>query len=210
MAGYDLIESGRSPADKKRLLKNRKGQTKNGKKPITKKPAAKKYNVGVSKGGVSFNTAFKHFRGKGNKTFTWNGEKFTTELAKAKKSSVAARGRGSANTSTRKLSSAAERRQRDVITRREREDAAAKKRRSEKTRKERIKKFSDSKVTDAKKTSLRSKQIESAISSNRKRKSRQGPKPASKTYTGAMMPKREDMPSGYLGKFIASRRRPGR
>jgi len=45
----------------------------------------KKFNVGVSKGGVPFKEAFKHFRDKGNKTFTWNGKKYTTELASAKK-----------------------------------------------------------------------------------------------------------------------------
>jgi len=49
-----------------------------------KKEAAKKYNVGVSKGGVSFKEAFKYYRGQGNKTFTWNGKKYTTEVAKAK------------------------------------------------------------------------------------------------------------------------------
>ena len=48
------------------------------------KSAAKKYNVGVSKGGVSFKEAFKYFRGLGNKTFTWNGNKYTTDVAKAK------------------------------------------------------------------------------------------------------------------------------
>ena len=46
---------------------------------------SKNYNVGVSKGGVSFNEAFAHFRKKGNKTFTWNGKKYTTELKKDKK-----------------------------------------------------------------------------------------------------------------------------
>ena len=45
-------------------------------------PKAKNYNVGVSKGGVSFKEAFAHFRKKGAKTFTWNGKKYTTELAK--------------------------------------------------------------------------------------------------------------------------------
>jgi hypothetical protein len=46
------------------------------------KPAKKekKFNVGVSKGGVPFKEAFKHYRGKGNKTFTWNGKKYTTDL----------------------------------------------------------------------------------------------------------------------------------
>jgi len=43
---------------------------------------SKKYNVGVSKGGVSFKEAFRHFRNKGDKTFTWNGKKYTTELKK--------------------------------------------------------------------------------------------------------------------------------
>tara|TARA_R100000697_G_scaffold2227_5_gene5174 strand:- start:230 stop:1429 length:1200 start_codon:yes stop_codon:yes gene_type:complete len=43
---------------------------------------AKNFNVGVSKGGVSFKEAFRHFRNKGAKTFTWNGKKYTTELAK--------------------------------------------------------------------------------------------------------------------------------
>lgn len=43
------------------------------------------FNVGVSRGGVSFNKAFAHFRKKGNKTFTWNDKKYTTELASEKK-----------------------------------------------------------------------------------------------------------------------------
>ena len=54
-------------------------------KPKPNTPAkkeAKNFNVGVSKGGVSFNTAFAHFRKKGAKTFTWNGKKYTTELKK--------------------------------------------------------------------------------------------------------------------------------
>ena len=45
------------------------------------------YNVGESKGGVSFRKAFAHFRKKGAKTFTWNGKKYTTELAKSGKKS---------------------------------------------------------------------------------------------------------------------------
>jgi len=58
-----------------------------GKKTETKKeqPKAKKFNVGVSKGGVPFNEAFKHFRNKGQKQFTWNGKKYTTELDTEKK-----------------------------------------------------------------------------------------------------------------------------
>ncbi len=46
----------------------------------------KKYNVGVSKGGVPFREAFKYRRAEalkgGPKTFTWNGKKYTTELKK--------------------------------------------------------------------------------------------------------------------------------
>lgn len=45
---------------------------------------AKKYNVGVSKGGVPFKEAFAHFRKKGAKTFTWNGKKYTTKLKSEK------------------------------------------------------------------------------------------------------------------------------
>jgi hypothetical protein len=46
----------------------------------------KKYNVGVSKGGVPFKEAFRFHRNKalkgGPKTFTWNGKQYTTQLKK--------------------------------------------------------------------------------------------------------------------------------
>jgi hypothetical protein len=48
----------------------------------SKATKAKNFNLGVSKGGVSFKEAFAHFRKKGAKTFTWNGKKYTTELKK--------------------------------------------------------------------------------------------------------------------------------
>lgn len=59
-----------------------------GKKATPKKSTAqagsnikkKNFNVGVSKGGVSFNEAFRHFRKKGAKEFTWNGKRYTTEV----------------------------------------------------------------------------------------------------------------------------------
>jgi hypothetical protein len=62
------------------------------KKPASSTPAAKatpkstekNYNVGVSKGGVSFNEAFRHFRSKGAKEFTWNGKKYNTKLKEQK------------------------------------------------------------------------------------------------------------------------------
>lgn len=52
--------------------------------PSRPKAPAKKYNVGVSKGGVSFKEAFKHYRGLGQASFTWNGKKYTTDVKKAK------------------------------------------------------------------------------------------------------------------------------
>lgn len=57
-----------------------KKKTKAPAKKTTTAPKAKNYNVGVSKGGVSFNEAFAHFRKKGAKTFTWNGKKYHTKL----------------------------------------------------------------------------------------------------------------------------------
>ena len=46
-----------------------------------KKTGEEKYRHGKSAGGVSFGEAFKYWKGKGNKTFTWNGKKYTTETA---------------------------------------------------------------------------------------------------------------------------------
>ena len=65
-----VVRDGRPTSENKRALK---------------KSTAKNFNVGVSKGGVPFKEAFAHFRKKGAKTFTWNGKKYTTELAKPKK-----------------------------------------------------------------------------------------------------------------------------
>lgn len=62
--------------------KARAEATKRNQSQIADKTKAKKFNVGVSKGGVSFAEAFAHFRKKGAKTFTWNGKKYTTEMAK--------------------------------------------------------------------------------------------------------------------------------
>lgn len=56
--------------------------TKRNQAQIKAKSKEKNYNVGKSKGGVSFAEAFAHFRKKGAKTFTWNGKKYTTETAK--------------------------------------------------------------------------------------------------------------------------------
>ena len=68
--------------DAKKNTVNYSDATKPKKTTAKDKPAdtAKKFNVGVSKGGVPFKAAFKHYRDKGNKTFTWNGKKYTTKL----------------------------------------------------------------------------------------------------------------------------------
>lgn len=70
-------------AEKKQSKDPRGNQVKATPGTAKKKEAAKKYNVGVSKGGVSFKEAFKYYRGQGNKTFTWNGKKYTTDVKKA-------------------------------------------------------------------------------------------------------------------------------
>jgi len=46
---------------------------------IKKRADTKNYNVGKSKGGVTFGEAFRHFKKKGAKQFTWNGKRYTTE-----------------------------------------------------------------------------------------------------------------------------------
>lgn len=70
-------------AAEKRSKANR-ANSQGGRTAAQAKGSAKNFNVGVSKGGVSFKEAFAHFRKKGAKTFTWNGKKYTTEVAKAK------------------------------------------------------------------------------------------------------------------------------
>ena len=56
-----------------------------------KKPKEKDYTKGSSKGGVSFKESFAHHRKKlgAGKTFTWNGNKYTTDRADDKKTTSA-------------------------------------------------------------------------------------------------------------------------
>lgn len=68
----------RVTAAEKRSKANR-ANSQGGRTAAQTKGSAKNFNVGVSKGGVSFKEAFAHFRKKGNKTFTWNGNKYTTQ-----------------------------------------------------------------------------------------------------------------------------------
>jgi hypothetical protein len=71
----------------RKIATNRQNTVRNGERDMLKGENLRKdknYNVGVSKGGVPFKEAFAHFRKKGAKTFTWNGEKYTTELKKPK------------------------------------------------------------------------------------------------------------------------------
>jgi hypothetical protein len=88
--GSDVVPKGRENEFVKKMDAKRKASEQQ-KKKTTSKTTTKtdkkvNYNVGESKGGVSFNKAFAHFRKKGNKTFMWNGKKYTTELASEKKS----------------------------------------------------------------------------------------------------------------------------
>ena len=72
-----LLSGGKDTPNSEIMLKDAGPNEKN-------KKAPKKYNVGVSKGGVPFKEAFKYNRGEGKKTFTWNGKKYTTDLASEK------------------------------------------------------------------------------------------------------------------------------
>src|SRR6056300_677555 len=71
----------KNPRTRQSMVTNKKSTAKAGdnvsKKPV--KDSGKNYNVGVSKGGVSFGEAFRHFRNKGAKEFTWNGKKYHTK-----------------------------------------------------------------------------------------------------------------------------------
>lgn len=72
----------KNPRTRQSMTTNKKSTAKAGDN-VSKNPGAKdagkNYNVGVSKGGVSFGEAFKHFRNKGAKEFTWNGKKYHTK-----------------------------------------------------------------------------------------------------------------------------------
>ena len=85
MRNPGLIKAAKAKAnDKAKTKAKTTSKTKSG---VTKVSADINYNVGESKGGVSFNKAFAYFRKKGAKTFTWNGKKYTTEMAKSGKKS---------------------------------------------------------------------------------------------------------------------------
>lgn len=86
VAGTAAVEGGSALMNQKKTSSGSSGQMKRNasKKSTATTSKATNYNVGKSKGGVSFDEAFAHFRKKGNKTFTWNGKKYTTELAKKK------------------------------------------------------------------------------------------------------------------------------
>ena len=81
---------------------NNKRQTRRGMRaaPATTTPAtkAKNYNVGVSRGGVPFAESFKYHRDKGQKTFTWNGKKYTTDVKGGGKTGAGKTGTGKTGT----------------------------------------------------------------------------------------------------------------
>ena len=69
-----------SPGSSKAGMSGKKSTTSTAKAGSNiKKSGGKNFNVGVSKGGVSFGEAFKHFKNKGVKEFTWNGKRYTTK-----------------------------------------------------------------------------------------------------------------------------------
>ena len=69
-----------SPGSSKAGMSGKKSTTSTAKAGSNiKKSGGKNFNVGVSKGGVSFGEAFRHFKNKGVKEFTWNGKRYTTK-----------------------------------------------------------------------------------------------------------------------------------
>jgi len=69
-----------SPGSSKAGMSGKKSTTSTAKAGSNiKKSSGKNFNVGVSKGGVSFGEAFRHFKNKGVKEFTWNGKRYTTK-----------------------------------------------------------------------------------------------------------------------------------
>ena len=70
-----------SPGSSKAGMSGKKSTTSTAKAGSNiKKSGGKNFNVGVSKGGVSFGEAFRHFKNKGVKEFTWNGKRYTTKM----------------------------------------------------------------------------------------------------------------------------------
>ena len=72
-----------SPGSSKAGMSGKKSTTKTSSAQAgsnIKKSGGKNFNVGVSKGGVSFGEAFRHFKNKGVKEFTWNGKRYTTKM----------------------------------------------------------------------------------------------------------------------------------
>ena len=69
----------------------------------------KNFNVGVSKGGVSFKEAFKHFKDKGQKEFTWNGKRYTTATKSPAKATTAAKSEPAATAAKPKMKPASRR-----------------------------------------------------------------------------------------------------
>ena len=69
-----------SPGSSKAGMSGKKSTTSTAKAGSNiKKSGGKNFNVGVSKGGVSFGEAFRHFKNKGVKEFTWNGKRYNTK-----------------------------------------------------------------------------------------------------------------------------------
>ena len=85
--GSDVVPAGRKDEFVRKMKAKSKssGSTASSDKALIskakayKKTGEEKYRHGVSGGGVPFKEAFKYWKGKGAKTFTWNGKKYSTE-----------------------------------------------------------------------------------------------------------------------------------
>ena len=84
-------------AGKKRMQDRANGTTTGG-STTTPATTTTNYNVGVSKGGVPFAESFKYHKDKGQKTFTWNGKRYTTDLKDEVKPGAGNTGTGTTGT----------------------------------------------------------------------------------------------------------------
>jgi hypothetical protein len=82
MPGYELRKM-RSDSEQRKSLSK---QGMDVARSVGKKPASKSSSdSGSSSSSKSFSQAFREARAEGKETFTWNGKRYTTEMAGAKK-----------------------------------------------------------------------------------------------------------------------------
>jgi len=86
----------------RKRMQNRANGTTTGGSTTTPATTTTNYNVGVSKGGVPFKESFKYHKDKGQKTFTWNGKRYTTDLKDEVKPGAGNTGTGKADDKKKK------------------------------------------------------------------------------------------------------------